>query len=71
MVKNLPAMQRCGFDPCLGKILWRRKWKPAPVFMPGEFHGQRRLWATVRAVVESGITELLMLSPKIKIFSCS
>ena len=22
---------------------WRRKWQPAPVFLPGEFHGQRSL----------------------------
>ena len=25
------------------KILWRRKWQPTPVFMPGKFYGQRRL----------------------------
>ena len=23
--------------------LWRREWKPTPVFLPGEFHGQRSL----------------------------
>ena len=23
------------------KIPWRRKWQPAPVFLPGESHGQR------------------------------
>ena len=22
---------------------WSRKWQPAPVFLPGEFHGQRSL----------------------------
>jgi len=27
-----------------GKILWRREWQPTPVFLPGEFHGQRS-WA--------------------------
>ena len=26
-----------------GKILWRRAWQPRPVFLPGEFHGQRSL----------------------------
>ena len=26
-----------------GKIPWRRKWKPTPVFLPGEPHGQRSL----------------------------
>ena len=27
----------------VGKIPWRRKWHPTPVFLPGEFHGQRSL----------------------------
>ena len=31
------------FDPWVGKIPWRRKWQPTPVFLPGEFHGQRSL----------------------------
>ena len=22
---------------------WRREWQPTPVFLPGEFHGQRNL----------------------------
>ena len=30
-----------GFDPCVGKIPWRRKWQPTPGFLPGESHGQR------------------------------
>ena len=34
---------RPGFDPWIGKIPWSRKWQPAPVFLPGEFHGQRSL----------------------------
>ena len=34
---------RPGFDPWVGKILWRRDWLPTPVFLPGEFHGQRSL----------------------------
>ena len=32
-----------GFDPWVRKIPWRRKWQPAPVFLPGESHGQRSL----------------------------
>ena len=31
------------FDLCVGKISWRREWQPTPVFLPGEFHGQRSL----------------------------
>ena len=40
-VKNLPAMWRPRFSPWVGKIPWRREWLPTPVFLPGEFHGQR------------------------------
>ena len=35
--------KRCEFDPWFGNIPWRRKWQPTPVFLPGEFHGQRSL----------------------------
>ena len=35
--------KRCGFDPWVRKILWRRKWQSTPVFLPGKSHGQRRL----------------------------
>ena len=33
----------CCFDPWVGKIPWSRKWQPTPVFLPGEFYGQRSL----------------------------
>ena len=32
-----------GSIPGWGKIPWRRKWQPTPVFLPGESHGQRGL----------------------------
>ena len=35
--------RRPWFPPWVGKIPWRRKWQPTPVFLPGEFHGQRSL----------------------------
>ena len=35
--------KRCGFDPWVGKISWRRAWKPTPVFLPRKSHGQRIL----------------------------
>ena len=42
-IKNLPTVRETGVC-CLG---WedprRRKWQPAPVFLPGESHGQRSL----------------------------
>ena len=39
--------------------LWRRQWQPTPVFLPGEFHGQKSWRATVRDVAESDMTERL------------
>ena len=37
---------QCGrpeFNPWVRNILWRRKWHPTPVFLPGESHGRRSL----------------------------
>ena len=42
-VNNLPSVQETEFDSWVGKIPWRREWHSAPVFLPGEFHGQRSL----------------------------
>ena len=39
--------------PWVGKIPWRRKWKPTPVFLPEKSYGQRRLVATVHGVTKS------------------
>ena len=33
----------CVFGPWVRKIPWRREWKPTPVFLPGQSHGQRTL----------------------------
>ena len=46
--------QRYGFSSFVGKIPWRRAWQPTPVFLPGESHGQRSLWATVYRVQRVG-----------------
>ena len=50
MVRNLLVFQikvlnqgRLRFNLWVRKIPWRREWLPTPVFLPGEFHGQRRL----------------------------
>ena len=45
VVKNPPASagERHGLDAWLGKIPWRRKWQPTPVFLSGKSHGQRSL----------------------------
>ena len=53
-VKNLPECRRRRFDPWVGKIPWRRERQPTPVFLSGEFHGQRGK--------ESDMTKQLSLS---------
>ena len=54
VVKNPPHnaedIKRHEFDPWMGKLPWRRKWQPTPVFLPRESHGQRSLAATVHRV---------------------
>ena len=51
---HLPAMR----ETWVGKIPWRRKWLPTPVFWPGEFHGLHSPWGRK----ESDTTERLSLS---------
>ena len=43
MVKICLQDKRPEFNPCVGKIPWRRKWQPTLVFLPGDSHGQRSL----------------------------
>ena len=49
MVPGKESIYQCkkwktrSFNPCVGKVLWRRKWQPTPVFLPGKFNGQRSL----------------------------
>ena len=43
-VENLPAKSEdASFGLWVGKIPWRRKWQPTPVFLSAESHGQRSL----------------------------
>ena len=37
------ACKAPGLDPWVGEIPWRRECQPTPIFLPGEFHGQRNL----------------------------
>ena len=51
------------FNPWLRKIPWRREWQSTPVFLPGEFHGQRSLVVySPQNHEESDTTEQLTLS---------
>ena len=56
MVKNLPAMHlpgRCRFDPCVGKILWRRNGNPIQYSCLENSRDRRAWWATVHGVTHS------------------
>ena len=54
-----PSCGRPRFDPWACKICWRREWLPTPVFLPGEFHGQRSLVNYSRGHNELDTTEWL------------
>ena len=59
-----PACQsrRHEFDPWVGKILWRRKWQPTPVLLPGKSHGWRSMVGySPWGCKELDMTELLHL----------
>ena len=46
-IANLLSQNICyrrpRLDPWIRKIPWRREWLSTPVFLPGEFQGQRSL----------------------------
>ena len=47
---------QCGrprFNPWFRKILWRRKWQPTPVLLPGKSHGWRNLAGYISWVAKS------------------
>ena len=45
VVKSLPInagdVRDSGLIRGLGRFPWRRKWLTTPIFLPGEFHGQK------------------------------
>ena len=45
--------KRRGSNPSMGKISWRRKWQPTPVFLPGVSMDRGAWWATVYGVSKS------------------
>ena len=61
--------QRCGFDPWIRKLPWRRAWQPTPVFLPGESHGKTSLAGQgPKGRIESDMTE--RLSTHALLFQC-
>ena len=45
--------KRCGFDPWVGKIPWKKKWQPSLVFLPGKSMDTGAWWAIAHGVTES------------------
>ena len=63
--------KRCGFDPWVGKIPWRRAWQPNLVFLPGKSHGQRSLVGySPWGLKEFDTTECLSTAQHIITFNC-
>ena len=66
MVKNLPAMQETRVYSIGQEDFPVRKWQPTPVFLPGEFHGQRTLvgyssWGHTESDTTEQLTLMLTL----------
>ena len=71
LLRTLTSLVTCNggsssFNPWVRKMPQRRKWQPTPVFLPGEFQGQRSLagyspWAHK----ELDMTEWVTLSTSI------
>ena len=48
--------RRLKFDPWVGKIPWRRKWQPTPVFLPENSMAREAWQATVHEVTKESAT---------------
>ena len=60
--------RRHRFNLWVGKIPWRRKWQPTPVFLSGKSPGQRRLvgyspWGCKRVGHNRGTTQQYLSDP--------
>ena len=65
--KNPPAKARdTRLGPWVGKMPWRRKRQPTPIFLPGESHGQRSLADYIVHEVTKSQTRLKRLSTHTK-----
>ena len=53
MVKNPPAMRKTWVRSLGQEDPLEREWQPAPVFLPGEFHGRGAWQATVHRIAKS------------------
>ena len=56
MIESSCQCRRRGFDLWVGNIPGGGNGKPAPVFLPGKFHGERSLVGYSQVFVESNLT---------------
>ena len=71
MIKNLPQCRIPGFNPWVGKIPWRRKRLPTPVFWPGEFHDLYSPWGRKDSDTTEQFSPLLYYTISIEKLSCA
>ena len=62
--------RRPGFNPWVKKSHWRREWQTIPVFLPGEFHGQRSLaghslWGRKESDMTEQLTFTIFMEPHV------
>ena len=56
VVKNPPVCAGEQVQCQVGKIPWRRKWQPIPVFLPGKSMDRGNWWVTVHGVTKDSDT---------------
>ena len=74
--------KRCGFDPWVEKIPWRRAWQPTPVFLPGEnsldrgarqatIHRVAKNWTWLKQLsMHTGSLHLLFIHTAVGVMFC-
>ena len=69
--------RRCRNHPWVGKIPWRRKWQPTPVFFLGQSNGQRSLagcrpwdWKESNTTYMNHIINMYYINYKLYIYVC-
>ena len=55
--------RRPRFNPWVGKIPWKRKWQPTPVFLPGKFYNTGAWRATLHGITGVGHKRLTKPPP--------
>ena len=76
--ESICQCRRCGFDSWVGKILWKRRWQPTPVFLTGKSHGQsslvdyspwgRKSWTQLRFVVVQLLSICVCVCVRVRVF---